>query len=63
WIIELDDMGMPPSKHFVRELMLEIMWDRGDRADTPSEKLGKDVINWFHKRYPTITSRFFQAIN
>ncbi|PWW74653.1 hypothetical protein C7212DRAFT_208873 [Tuber magnatum] len=34
WIIELDDMGMASREHFVRELMLGIMQDRGDRAGT-----------------------------
>ncbi|KAG0642464.1 hypothetical protein HOY80DRAFT_881646 [Tuber brumale] len=56
WIIELDDMGMPPREHFVRELLLGILRDCEDRIGGMSARLGKDFINGFGKRHPMITS-------
>ena len=63
WVIELDDMGMPPRGHLVRKLMLGILQGRGHDANNQSPQLGKRFLDRFRKRHAVLSSRFAQAVN
>jgi len=63
WVIELDDMGMPPRGHLVRKLMLGILQGRGHGAHNQSPQLGKRFLDRFRKRHAALSSHFAQAIN
>ena len=63
WVIELDNMGMSPRGHLVRQLMLGILQGRGYCANNQSPQLGKRFIDRFRKRHVALSSSFTQDIN
>jgi len=63
WVIELDDMGMPPRGLLVRKMMLGILQGREGSTNNQSQQLGKRFIDRFRKRHAALSSRFAQAIN
>jgi len=56
WVIELDDMGMPPRGHLVRKMMLGILQGRGGSTNNRSQQLGKRFIDRFRKRHAALSS-------
>jgi len=65
WVKELDDMGVPPRRHHVKEMMRAILMRRGSPKDITQREVGKHLIQLecFMNCHPEVSTRFANTVN
>jgi len=63
WVKELDDMGVPPRRHHVKEMMRAILMRRGSPKDITQREVGKHLIQRFMNRHLEVSARFANTVN